>query len=460
MVHPEKYWILYGVNSFGHSQSREIPEAKIFFREYFTPETQREKIEHQKIQARLFHWYQDEETQEQVKAEFCLRCFVSNCIYRFCLTTEQQYQEVYGLSRNDLFPVLLDSITQINLTVSQAKNSLIKEIIDTFELDKKSSLSTWTKIKVKGNKNYKKVLKFYGIVEITDWLILVKTTPGNLERKLRQRGYSDYEIREYEQLLDAFHQVYTKELLEIREKINEERHNKGKRGTNKPYPNPTKKQLKQIAKILNNPKKLESQEVLEKLKKIAQFIRNHTLSNTALFTTETKPEPERELIIFIQEQIEDNLFTVVNQVISNRLNYFLNKKKPQTEKANNLILVLRLFHCEQYSMGEIASMINFTDQSKVSRLLKLKELREDVTRNAIAFLKERFKKQLTPLVSNPEQLLVLDTKIQEFLEVEIQEIMNEAKKEALNSQHRTRNSLFARTVCECVKQKGNNNNES
>ena len=111
-------------------------------------------------------------------------------------------------------------------------------------------------------------------------------------------------------------------------------------------------------------------------------------------------------------------------------------------------------------MGEIASKINFTDQSKVSRLLKLKELREDVTRNAIAFLKERFKQQLTPLVSNPEQLLVLDTKIQEFLEVEIQEIMNEAKKEALNSQHRTRNSLFARTVCECVKQKGNNNNES
>ena len=109
-------------------------------------------------------------------------------------------------------------------------------------------------------------------------------------------------------------------------------------------------------------------------------MRSYPASSPKLFIKKSKRQPDWELVIFIQEQIEENLLIVVNQVIQTRIDYFLNKRKPQTTKAKNFISVLKLFHCEQYSMGEIAALINFTNQYQVSRLVKLKELKQDVSR--------------------------------------------------------------------------------
>ena len=105
-------------------------------------------------------------------------------------------------------------------------------------------------------------------------------------------------------------------------------------------------------------------------------------------------------------------------------------------------------------MGEIADELEFSGQYQVSRLLKLKELREDISRNSIAILKESLKNQLTQFVTDPEKLAILDTKIQEFIEPEMQEIIQEAEIEVFDSKNKTRNSLFARTVCQCLQQRG------
>ena len=458
MVNHENYWILRGVNSFGQYQSKEIPEAEAFFLEYFEGQIQRDRIEHREIQHTLFGWYRNEETEAQVNAGCCLRCFVSNCIYQFCLSTEQKYRETYGLSRNDLFPVLLDLIQQDYIARSRVGDSLIRDIINTFDLDKHSSLSTWTSIKVKGNRNYKIVLKFYGIVEVTDWLILVKTTPGKLERKLRQQGYSDSEIQEYGNLLEAFHQVYRTELLARRREINTQREAEGKGKSHKPYPPPTNDQLRQIAKILNISRQLEPQEVLNKLKNIAHILRNNTIPEPINELSENTENPtnnlDRELEIVIYNQIEDILVTVTYQVIEAKINYFMNRKTPKIQKANNLILGLNLFYCQGYSMGEIANQLKLSGQSQVSRLLRLKELREDVSRNTISILKDSLKAQVTKLLTDPEKLAILDTKIQEFIEPEIQEVIQEAETEIFDSKNRNRNSLLARTVCQCLKQRG------
>ncbi|MDJ0575123.1 MAG: hypothetical protein QNJ65_08150 [Xenococcaceae cyanobacterium MO_234.B1] len=458
MVNHANYWILRGVNSFGQYQSQEIPEAEAFFLEYFEGQIQRDRIEHREIQYTLFGWYRNEETEAQLNAGFCLRCFVSNCIYQFCLSTEQKYRETYGLSRNDLFPVLLDIIPQNYVARSRVGDSLISDIINTFDLSKDSSLSTWTSIKVKGNREYKIVLKFYGIVEVTDWLILVKTTPGKLERKLRQQGYSESEIQEYGNLLEAFHQVYRTKLLAIRREINTQRKAEGKGKSHKPYPPPTNDQLKQISKILNISRQLEPQEVLNKLKNIAHILRNNTIPEPINELSENTENPtpnlDRELEIVIYNQIEDILFTVTNQVIEAKINYFMNKKTPKIQKANNLILGLNLFYCQGYSMGEIANQLELSGQSQVSRLLKLKELREDVSRNTISILKDSLKAQVTKLLTEPEKLAILDNKIQEFIEPEIQEVIQEAEAEVFDSKNKTRKSLLARTVCQCLKQRG------
>ena len=52
-------------------------------------------------------------------------------------------------------------------------------------------------------------------------------------------------------LLEVFHQVYNTDLFKIREEINRERLEKGRRRTNKTYPCPTEVQLKKINQLLN-----------------------------------------------------------------------------------------------------------------------------------------------------------------------------------------------------------------
>ena len=454
MVNQENYWILRGVNSFCQCQSQEVLAAKEFFLEYFDRQIQTDKIEHKEIHQQLFRWHCDKQTKGQVKARLCLRCFVSNCIYQFCLNTEQKYQKTYGLSRNDLFPVLLELIPPHPTTRSKSDDSLINEIIYTYDLSKDASLSTWTSIKVKGNKKYKIVLKFYGIVELTDWLILVQATPGKLERKLKQQGYSEYEIREYENLLAAFHRVYRTEILARRKKINKQRQQEGRGKSHKPYPSPTNDQLQRIAEILDTSRRLESQEVLNKLKDIADILRNNTISRSFAITEQPTPNLDKQLEIVVYKQIEEILSTVTCQIIETKIDYFLKKKKPKIQKANHLILGLNLFYCQGYSMGEIAKEMELSGQSQVSRLLKLKELREDVSRNAIAILKKSLKEQLSQLLTAPEKLAILDTKIQDFIEPEMQEIIQEAEIEIFDSKNKTRNSLFARTVCQCLQQRG------
>lgn len=454
MIDHENYWIIRGVNSFCQCQSQEILAAKKFFLEYFDRQIPRDTIEHKAIHQELFRCHRDEETKEQVNAELCLRCFVSNCIYQFCLSTEQKYQKTYGLTRNDLFPILLELITPNSVARSKVGDSLISDIIYTFDINKDASLSTWTSIKVKGNKKYKIVLKFYGIVELTDWLILVKTTPGKLERKLKQQGYSEYEIREYGNLLAAFHQVYRTEILARRKEINKQRQQEGRGKSHKPYPSPTNNQLQQIAKIIDTSRQLEPQEVLNKLKNIADILRNNNISHSIPIKEQPTSNLDKQLEIVIYKQIEEILLKVTCQIIEIKIGYFLNKKKPKIKKANNLILGLNLFYCQGYSMGEIAKELELSGQSQVSRLLKLKEFREDVSRNAIAILKESLKEQLAKLLTDPEKLAILDTKIQEFIEPEMKEIIQEAEVEIFDSKNKTRNSLFARTVCQCLKQRG------
>lgn len=449
MVNHENYWILRGINSFGQYQSKKISEAEVFFLKYFD-----RQIELKKIQRTIFGWYRDDQQERQIKAELCLRCFTSNCIYQFCLSTEQKYRETYGLNKNDLFPVLLELIPRDYTNRSPVANSLISEIINTFDLSKDSSLSTWTSIKVKGNKKYKLVLKFYGIVEVTDWLILVQTTPGKLERKLRQQGYSEYEIQEYGNLLDVFHQVYRTEILSRRRAINRQRQKEGKGKSHKPYPPPSNDQLKQIATILNISRQLESQEILNKLKNITNILRNNINAPSSVSSEKPKSNINRELEPIIYNEIKHILSKVTQQVIEAKINSFLNKKKPKIQKANNLILGLELFYCQGYSMGEIATRIELSGQWQVSRLLKLKELREDVSRNVVPILKDRLKSQILKLVNDPTKIAILDTKIQEFIEPEIQEIIQEAETEIFDSKNKTRNSLFARTVCQCLQQRG------
>ncbi len=458
MVNHENYWILRGVNSFGQYRSIKISDAQEFFLENFDRSRQIDRIEAREIQQTLFSWYRDEATETQIKAGCCLRCFVSNCIYQFCLSTEQKYRETYGLSRNDLFPVLLELIPTNSVVRSTVNDSLINDIINTFDLDKSSSLSTWASIKVKGNKQFKIVLKFYGIVEVTDWLILVKTTPGKLERKLRQQGYSEYEIQDYGNLLEAFHQVYRTEILAKRREINKQRQQEGRGKSHKPYPSPTEEQLKQITNVLDY-SQLETQEVLNQLRNIATILRNNNPAenNNNNNLAEPRSDINGEMKMTIYNQIESCLLSVTNQLIEAKIDYFLNKRTPNRQKANNLVLGLNLFYCQGYSMGEIATQLELSGQSQVSRLLKLKELREDISRNIIPILKERLREQISQFLSDPAKLAILDTKIQEFIEPEIQEVIQEAEVEVFDSQNRTRNSLFARTVCQCLQQRENRN---
>ena len=111
MINPEQYWILHGVDSFGYYQSREILSARTFFLEQFGRVIRENIIKEAEIQTKLFNYYRDDSSQDKISAKLCLRCFVSNCIYQFCWSTEKKYRSYYNLKLNDLLPVVLDLIT-------------------------------------------------------------------------------------------------------------------------------------------------------------------------------------------------------------------------------------------------------------------------------------------------------------------------------------------------------------
>ena len=98
-------------------------------------------------------------------------------------------------------------------------------------------------------------------------------------------------------------------------------------------------------------------------------------------------------------------------------------------------------------MGEIAQSIGCKAQYEVSRLLKLPQLRADVSRQLLVSLKGHFE-EFASAYRAPSQLEDLEQKVMTWLEPQISALMQTAKREAATSKNRKMDSQFSQALCQ------------
>ena len=440
-----RYWILFTVDSLSRCRNDVITSAQDFFNEQFPEVINQKEIPDRNIQRQLMQWYQSNDPRSEM-AEKCLRCFISNVLKESCTTLERKFAEKHYLYSAEILPLVLDAAhhKSSNTNNKSRKESLTTQILSTFN-PQKSNLSTWVITIFKSYSAVKNTLKEHGIVQLTDWTILRYTTHTRLKRALSNLQLTPTEITQAVKLLDSFHQVYCTQLTSYR------RPKPDSKFTTAKYPQPTQEQLNQIAAIVYGNKIVTCEKILEELQKLA----------TQLRETWMQPKPKGnqnddnhnkvpKLPDYCIEPFDNCLHQSVQQVIQNHCNYIERKGTQKgRQQAEKYLEALRLFHCDGVALQKIASQLGFTDQPHLSRLLRLKILREDIRRNLLLNLK-KYVTELSGYSQSPEKLLELDTQNQNIFGEEVDELIQEAEKEAKNGYRLMMNSKLAQSICKFI----------
>ncbi|BAY81600.1 hypothetical protein NIES267_10770 [Calothrix parasitica NIES-267] len=453
MTNPSTYyWTLIRINAAGNRQVQPIPSAQTFFNQIFAKLIDVSNPNNKDIQLQLLNLYGDASVDKRINAQRCLLCFISWEIEKVCLNLEKQFGATGGFTSRDLLPYVLDDDGRLDSKNSYQCYSL--EILNSFDINQ-SSLSSWTSRKVKQHPSLSKFLLECGIYLLSDWAILNDTQPKQLERILSQfHSLTATEIQQYKWLLQSYHTVYRAQRLQQR-----------KARTSKCQP-PSVEQLEQISDKLNNLSQgkysYEPNNLMSKLQQLSGYLREYRIhvrggylakesidaadtNISAINNSENEAENQTSefLKLYRPQFIEclDNALTTVTEARVKKI------QRKDAIKAKKFITALELFHCQGLSMTEIAKRIELKAQFQVTRLLKLKELRADITNEVLALLKNRVL-YLVKSYASLEKLQALESQITIALTEQVTNLIAEAEIEASASRTNSNRSRFASRLCE------------
>lgn len=465
-----RYWRLVRLDTTGKRKVEEVDSAKALFKKQFPELAGQTDVPDALIQRRLLPLLRDsskaacDNATDYLTVERCLRCFISSQIEQVCIQLEVQFGSENGFTRYDLFPFVLDDVSQMGAQRSDRFNqssykSFATEILQTFDLER-GSLTTWTSRLVKHHRELNTFLLEHGVYMVSDWAILNDTALKQLQRIFAEfHNLTPIEIQHVTILLESYHMVYRRDRLKQRQA--------GVRGQCLP---PTIDQLHQIAQILCQKANItlspehimtQLQDTAERLRQYRIYARGGTPPTESLDNPETQLVADRlqssstnnsddqdeqtEFLTFYRQQFIDCLDRAVEQVTHTRFNHLQRKN---SQKAQQFITALQLFHCQGRSMGEIAPLISLQAQCQVSRLLKLKDFRADVRQQMLevlrGFILEKAKAYTN---TNPERLRNLEQQVEVALDEQIANTIREAETEASIAKNRSSTSLFARRLC-------------
>jgi hypothetical protein len=473
MTAASRYWKLVRLDATGRRKVEEIVSAKAFFGQQFPDLATGSDVPDTVIQRQLLALLGDaqeapvDEATSYLNAERCLRCFISSQIEQVCLQLEVQFGSDRGFTRYDLFPFVLDdTLDSLRGTRSQVSSSsnpttytpMAIKILQTFEPER-ASLSTWTARLVKQHRELNDFLLEHGVYLVSDWAILNDTTVKQLQRILAEfHNFTSVEISRSSLLLESYHAVYRRERLKLR--------SSGVKGKCQP---PSREQLQQIGHLFEQKAKLtlKSEEILERLQKLAERLRQYRIYARGGFSrpeslenldirikveqqqvsqSNSDSEAEREQAEFLgryRQQFLHCLERAIAQAIQARLSYFQGKN-PQ--KAEQFLQALQLFHCQGRSMGEIAPQIGLQAQYQVTRFLKLKEFRSEIRQLMLKDLPALIR-GMAANYTDPDWLLQREQQIEAALNERVDALMQMAQTEVSLAERRSPSSLFAQHLC-------------
>lgn len=475
MVAPSRYWEIFVIDtSQGRGyKSQVVPPAKEFFQKQFPELAGLANLSQQQdweIQASLLSYFRTEESSLDASicpaAGLCLRCYISYFIKEACIKLVSQFGSHSCFTLPELLSFVLNDDGRIQLLLdSDRKSQLIRdrygkeeksyynfftfEVLRKFDINAGLSLGSWTHYQTRQNQEIKNFLSEYGIQLVSDWALLNRARPEQLER-LGYPGDRD--------LVEVFHAVYR------RDRRNQRLH--GVRGC----PDPTQAQLDEMINCLRERgTSIHSpEELMRSLKRVAKLLRQYQApatepferidSSTGEVVTKEFPDPQsrnnldeieqQELQDFCSQQFLECLQQSIEQGFRDRMNAVL-KSPRRAAFAPQVKLGLQLLYSQGMSQQAIAQRLGMT-QSQVSRLLQPAELLSKVRFLTVekllhCILKKAEQLGLTTIPPEPDYLSNLMQQLEAFVD---EQVFLQASVEIRTIKNGSMSSLYARNLCQ------------
>jgi hypothetical protein len=485
-----RYWKIVKIDAAGSYKIQEIAVAKEFFLASFPELLIQSEVQDAIVQRQLLQWMKESKLQGIVAqsatkvetnlttesssgcvAEICLQCFISSQIERVCQQLAAQFGTDHNFTCADLLPFVLDDISRRQQkdktnSLKSSYQSLVSDILQSFDPEQ-SSLATWTTRRVKHHKELNAFLLEHGVYLVSDWAILNDTTPKQLQRIFSEfHQLSQGEIQQSKLLLESYHTVYRTQRIKQRQQ--------GIKGKCSP---PTTEQLQQIGSILSSKtnQRFSPETVMKKLQEIAVrlreyriYVRGGSLPTKPLEITDPGNLPDNkqffdipdnrdgedeqsEFLRLYHQQFLKCLDQAIARVTSERVTQLQRK---ESQKAEKFLMALKLFHCQERAMSEIAKLVNLQAQYQVTRLLQLKAFRADVQQHLLVLLRDRVFEQ-AQAYTDLKRLQSLNQEIEAALTEQINKVINDSIKEASTANNHFPKSLFSQRLCRHLDTKRN-----
>ncbi len=454
-----RYWNMWRIDPASTStgyQSFLVPPAQDFFAKTFGTHY----VEHP---ADLMSRFQRSNIDVVTRAQIglCLRCYVSQPILNACRKIGTLFGSQQQFTYQDLLPFVLnddgktfvlideDDKTQLildhNGQISTATYKFFSvEILQTFKPDTPNSMSldNWVYLQTKQNNEIKNFLAEFGFKNLSDWALLNRARPTQLER-LSERD---------RHIITAFHNVYRRDRRRYQK-------------------NTTKCSDPSISQLLEMSVQLQKNNIiiddfttlLIAIKQVANQLRQYDIWNnrepleiynpddaTYTLRNDLPQEPsdelkleQQELLAFFTEQLQTALSQAIEKGLTDRLTTLENSK--YAPFAAQFIPGLLQYYVQGLSLKEIAPQLGMTSWDQARRILHPGDLLNTVRTLTLQQVLGRLLNKLnqmgiTTLPPEPDYLKTLMEQIEAFADAEI---FREAAEEIRSGKNRSMQSVYA-----------------
>ena len=468
MVVSPRYWKIWRINPAGERLRYNkvvVPLAREFVEQKLV-KTQNDDLKTNLIS--YFH-YKDPvvDLTSLAQAGLCLRCYVSEPIFKACCKLDSLFAGDKQFSYQDLLTfvlnddgetlVILDRDRQTQLTLNKegkAKPSAYQfftvKVLQTYNADSepRMSLDNWAYLQTKQDSNIKKFLSEFGFRHLSDWALLNRVRPRQIEL-LSERD---------RHLVEVYHSVYRRDRVRQR-----------KPGA-KRCPDPSTVQLEEMLACLQarNVAVQTTAKLLTELKQVALQLRQYDVwsnrepleiqdPNTGDYTTRTDLPNEstdkldveqQELLAFLHEQLTIALTQTIEQEIRSWIAK-LEKSKRYATYAEQFIPGLQLYYDRGLSLKDIAPQLGMTNWDRARRILNPGELLNKVrgvcVQKLLASILEKAREK--GLTENPPKLEYLQSVTEHIEAFADAEIFREAAKEIRAGKNRKMESIYSQQLC-------------
>jgi hypothetical protein len=389
---------------------------------------------------------------------------VSGSILKTCYTIAHLFGSDKSFTYRDLLPfvltddgktlVILDRDRKMQLVVMgdeppQASTYAFfsVEVLRTFKSEAQSmSLDNWTYLRTKQNAELKQFLAEFGFQHLSDWALLNRVRPHQLER-LSERD---------RHLVEVFHGVY--------------RRDRRKQATGmKRCPDPTTEQLQEMMTGLQVRGVAISAvgELMSALKRVAIQLRQYDIwlhrvplevydSDTGRDTirsdlpssgVDESEIEQQELLTFFHQQLNLALDAAIAQELRDRI-ATLERSKKYAPLATQFIPGLQLYYNQGLSLKEIAPMLGMSSWDQARRVLNPGDLLNKVRALTVQRVLDRLLEQAQKkgFASTPPEPNYLRTLAEQVEAIADQEIFQAAVEEMRAGQCRSFNSVYAQQL--------------